>query len=66
MTSQGSIAIRGDREEDIDDLIAIFTRAVRETARRDYTPEQVRAWAAGLKQPGDAAQRQRKRKGGIG
>jgi putative acetyltransferase len=45
MTLHADIAIRGYRPEDLDGLIAIFTRAVRETASRDYTLEQVRAWA---------------------
>lgn len=45
MTLHPDVAIRGYRAEDLDGLIAIFTRAVRETASRDYTPEQVRAWA---------------------
>jgi putative acetyltransferase len=39
------IAIRPYRPEDVDALIALFTRAVRETAARHYSPEQLRAWA---------------------
>ena len=45
MTSQGSIVVRGYRQADLDDLIAIFTAAVRGTAGRDYTRAQARAWA---------------------
>lgn len=47
MTSQGSIVVRGYRPADLDDLIAIFTAAVRGTAGRDYTCAQTRAWAPG-------------------
>lgn len=45
MTSHDDITIRRYVPDDLDGLIAIFTRAVRETAIRDYSPEQLRAWA---------------------
>lgn len=37
--------IRAYRPADLDEVVAVFTRAVREVARRDYSPEQVAAWA---------------------
>ncbi|HXR94720.1 MAG TPA: GNAT family N-acetyltransferase [Rhizomicrobium sp.] len=40
------IAIRPYREADCELLRKIFARAVSETAIRDYTPEQIRIWAA--------------------
>jgi putative acetyltransferase len=42
------IAIRSYRAEDIAGLIALFRDSVRNTARRDYTESQVRAWAPDL------------------
>lgn len=45
MTSQGSIVVRDYRQADLDDLIAIFTAAIRGTAGREYTRAQARAWA---------------------
>jgi putative acetyltransferase len=45
MSSESRITIRDYRPEDVDAVIDLFTRAVREVAIRDYTPDQVRAWA---------------------
>jgi putative acetyltransferase len=45
MSSGGTISIRNYRPEDVDAVIDLFTRAVREVAIRDYTRAQARAWA---------------------
>lgn len=37
--------LRDYRPNDLDALIEVFIRAIRDTACRDYTPEQVDAWA---------------------
>ncbi len=39
------IAIRPYRADDLDAVIDIFLRAIRETAARDYAPAQIDAWA---------------------
>lgn len=39
------IAVRPYRPADLDTVIEIFLRAIRETAARDYDPAQVDAWA---------------------
>lgn len=45
MPSDGMIRIRPYRAGDLDAVIDIFLRAVRETASRDYAPEEIDAWA---------------------
>jgi putative acetyltransferase len=45
MSSGDTITIRDYRADDVDAVIDLFTRAVREVAIRDYTASQVRAWA---------------------
>lgn len=37
--------IRNYRPADLDAMIDVFQRAVHETAARDYTPEEIEAWA---------------------
>ncbi len=39
------LAIRPYRPADLDDVIAIFLAAIRETAARNYAPAQIDAWA---------------------
>lgn len=39
------LTIRAYLEDDFPALCAIFLRAVKETASRDYSPEQIAAWA---------------------
>jgi GNAT superfamily N-acetyltransferase len=39
------LVIRDYRPEDLDGVIEVFIRAIRETSCRDYTPAQVDAWA---------------------
>ncbi len=39
------LSIRPYRPSDLDDVIAIFLAAIRETAARDYAPAQIDAWA---------------------
>ncbi|HEY1720059.1 MAG TPA: GNAT family N-acetyltransferase [Magnetospirillaceae bacterium] len=39
------ITIRPYRFDDLDTVIDIFLRAIREIASRDYTPAQIEAWA---------------------
>ena len=41
----GRIVLRPYRPSDVDALIALFRDSVRRVALRDYTPEQLRAWA---------------------
>jgi len=40
-----ALEIRPYRPEDLEAIIAVFMSAVREVAARDYTPEQLAAWA---------------------
>jgi putative acetyltransferase len=42
---RGELAIRNYRWNDLDDVIDVFNRAIRETAYKDYTPAQLDAWA---------------------
>ncbi|MCZ0738327.1 GNAT family N-acetyltransferase [Phreatobacter sp. AB_2022a] len=39
------LSVRRYREADLDAVIAVFQRAVRETAARDYDPVQIAAWS---------------------
>lgn len=39
------VTIRSFRPDDIDALMALFQRAVREIASRDYSPKQIAAWS---------------------
>ena len=41
----GHFIIRTRSESDTDALVEIFRRSIRETASRDYRPEQIEAWA---------------------
>jgi putative acetyltransferase len=43
--SQVNVSIRKYRPQDLDGVIDVFIRAIRETASRDYSPAQVDAWA---------------------
>jgi putative acetyltransferase len=45
MAVASEITIRRYRESDLDDVIAVFQAAIRETAARDYSPLQIAAWA---------------------
>ena len=45
MASAGGITLRRYVTEDLDDVIGIFQRAIREVASRDYDPAQVAAWS---------------------
>ena len=45
MPSSGTVRIRPYRASDLDAVIDIFLRAIREVARRDYTSQQIDAWA---------------------
>lgn len=39
------ITIRDYRRDDVDAVISIFQRAIREAASRDYSPEQIAIWS---------------------
>lgn len=43
--SQVNFSIRKYRPQDLDGVIDVFIRAIRETASKDYSPAQVAAWA---------------------
>jgi putative acetyltransferase len=43
------IKIRDDQDSDCEALAEIFTRAVRQIARRDYSPAQIAAWAPDMR-----------------
>ncbi|REC95568.1 GNAT family N-acetyltransferase [Kushneria indalinina] len=43
-----TLGIRDYRADDADITLALFQRAVREVAARDYTPAQLEAWAGGI------------------
>lgn len=45
MQEPGALTIRPYGSEDLDAVIDIFLRAIRETASADYNPAQVAAWA---------------------
>jgi putative acetyltransferase len=45
MAPPSKVVVRDYRPEDLETLIGLFTAAVRELASRDYSPEQVMAWA---------------------
>lgn len=45
MTASNPLSIRAYRPDDLEAVIAIFERAVRLTAAKDYTPAQIEAWA---------------------
>jgi len=43
--------IRTYRAEDVHQIVELFRRSVRELASRDYTPEQIAAWAPETPEP---------------
>lgn len=45
-----ALGIRDYRPRDADSTLALFQRAVREVAARDYTPAQLEAWAGDMDQ----------------
>ena len=45
MSTEAALAIRPYRASDLDGVIAIFLRAIREVASRDYDQAQIDAWA---------------------
>ena len=44
MPANGTV-LRAYRREDLDGVIEVFQRAVREVASRDYDPDQIAAWS---------------------
>ncbi|MBX9455901.1 MAG: GNAT family N-acetyltransferase [Rhizobium sp.] len=46
MTTINSIQLRRYTTEDLDAVIEVFQRAIREVASRDYNPSQIAAWSA--------------------
>lgn len=45
MRSRGELLIRSFEPTDLDGIIDVFLRAIRETASKDYSPAQIDAWA---------------------
>lgn len=45
LKNAGGLHLRAFEPEDVGPLLALFRASVREVARRDYSEEQVRAWA---------------------
>ena len=45
MNNKRELIVRSYRRSDLDAVIAIFLEAIRRTAAKDYSPDQIRAWA---------------------